>query len=312
MQTFENFVLDDKQKEMFLKSIYNRRYAKYIKNHGTTPVNTDDFYNYTAEDLEKYKRAIFSTTLDEQPVVSDFEKNLVDEVKEDVVFKPESLDELLSIGEDGEKTKFILNDDIVISTDMELAKELNTYGSQKDKVVTVNSNVSINSHGNPVIKNQSKKSNLYLRGTGTLKNLDPLGGNVVVQYNTKTKTIILGGTYENISGKGVDNGDTNPEVIYAYQGNIEIYGGTFRVKSNETTHEGLEEVAKYMLNCYDQSYANGTSTFVVYGGEFWDFNPANATGESTLANFVAEGYKSVSKLVSENGVEHTVWTVIPE
>ena len=79
MQTFENFVLTDKQKEMFLKSIYNRRYAKYIKEHGMTPVNTDDFYNYTKEDLERYKRAIFSTTLNEEPVISDFEKNLVDE-----------------------------------------------------------------------------------------------------------------------------------------------------------------------------------------------------------------------------------------
>ena len=94
MQTFENFVLTDKQKEMFLKSIYNRRYAKYIKEHGMTPVNTDDFYNYTKEDLERYKRAIFSTTLNEEPVVSDFEKNLVDEVKEDVVFKPTSLEDL--------------------------------------------------------------------------------------------------------------------------------------------------------------------------------------------------------------------------
>ena len=64
-----------------------------------------------------------------------------------------------------------------------------------------------------------------------------MGGNVIYQYNTKTKTIILGGTYYNVSGKGVDSGDTNPEVIYAEIGNIEIHGGTFRVKSNETTHE---------------------------------------------------------------------------
>lgn len=312
MQTFENFVLTDKQKEMFLKSIYNRRYAKYIKEHGMTPVNTDDFYNYTKEDLERYKRAIFSTTLNEEPVVSNFEKNLVDEVKEDVVFKPTSLEDLLSIGEDGKKTKFILNDDIIISTDMELTKELNTYGSQKDKVVAINGSLSINSHNNPVFKQQSGKSNLYLRGTGTISNTDPMGGNVIYQYNTKTKTIILGGTYYNVSGKGVDSGDTNPEVIYAEIGNIEIHGGTFRVKSNETTHEGLEEVSKFVLNCYDQAYANGTAKITVYGGEFWDFNPAESKSESPMANFVAEGYKSISKLVSENGVEHTVWTVVAE
>jgi len=311
MQTFENFVLTDKQKEMFLKSIYNRRYAKYIKENGTNPIITDDFYNYTKEDLEKYKRAIFSTTLDEQPVVSDFEKNLVDEVKEDVVFRPSSSDEAVR--------KFADYDDIIISTDMELSNPLYTGGfdssctpSTSDKVLTVDGNLSIKNGKTLINNDELNHFNLYIKGNGTLSNLSTNGKYVVGQWVENTKTVILGGKFESQAEKKVESGTPYTEVIYAFKGLVEIYGGTFRVISDKTTKEQLEMVAKFMLNCKDDSYANGTAKIKVYGGEFWDFNPAESHSENPTANFVAEGYKSVSKLVSENGVEHTVWTVMPE
>lgn len=312
MQTFENFVLTDKQKEMFLKSIYNRRYAKYIKDNGTNPIITDDFYNYTKEDLEKYKRAIFSTTLNEEPVVSDFEKNLVDKVKEDVVFKPSTSEEAVK--------KFADYDDIIIDSDMELSNPLYTGGfdssctpSISDKVLTVDGKLFIQNNKTLVNNDELNHFNLYIKGKGTLSNLSPNGKYVVGQWVENTKTVILGGNFESLAEKEVE-GESIPytEIIYAYKGLVEIFGGTFRVISDKKTKKELERVAKFMLNCYDDAYADGTSKIKVYGGEFWDFNPAESHSENPTANFVAEGYKSVSKLVSENGVEHTVWTVIPE
>ena len=62
----------------------------------------------------------------------------------------------------------------------------------------------------------------------------------------------------------------------------EIYGGTF---VTETTWEGVN----WLLNLIDNSNAQ----FKVYGGQFFKYDPSESHTENPVANFVAEGYKSV-------------------
>ena len=90
------------------------------------------------------------------------------------------------------------------------------------------------------------------------------------------------------------------ELIYCYAGTINITNGTFR-------NDGDDK--KFMMNCYDANYRNGTAKIVVTGGKFYDFDPGNNTAEGEGTSFLAEGYESVASVVEEDGVEHTVYTV---
>ena len=90
----------------------------------------------------------------------------------------------------------------------------------------------------------------------------------------------------------------NAELIYCYSGTINIVNGTF--KNNGSP---------YLLNCYDANYRSGTAKIIVTGGKFYDFNPADNSAEGEHTNFVAEGYHVETSTVTEEGVEHTVYTV---
>lgn len=71
-----------------------------------------------------------------------------------------------------------------------------------------------------------------------------------------------------------------------------IYGGVFECEGD----------AKYLLNCEDSYYKKGRCKFVVYGGIFVGFDPAESYSEGTTAiNWVADGYKSVK--TTYNGKE---------
>lgn len=89
------------------------------------------------------------------------------------------------------------------------------------------------------------------------------------------------------SGKFFQTNNSD-EVIYAKFGTINIYGGEF----HNTPVEGQKN---FLINCYDQSYKDGSAKIVVYGGKFYGFDPAanGAESEDMSTNFVAEGYKSV-------------------
>ena len=90
------------------------------------------------------------------------------------------------------------------------------------------------------------------------------------------------------------------ELVYCYAGTINITNGTFR-------NDGEDK--KFVLNCYDANYRNGTAKIIVTGGKFYDFDPANNTAEGEGTSFVPEGYESVPSVVVEDEVEHTVYTV---
>ena len=55
------------------------------------------------------------------------------------------------------------------------------------------------------------------------------------------------------------------------------------------------------MNCYDANYTAGTAKINVYGGKFYNFNPAETYGEPNgPVSYVAEGYHVVESV--EDGV----------
>ena len=92
--------------------------------------------------------------------------------------------------------------------------------------------------------------------------------------------VINGGNYTN-AGEGSD-------LILADKGSVvTINGGVFKACEKQPGVDGTNQ--KYSaLNCKD----NSGSSFVVCGGTFFGFNPANNASEGPKTNFVAAGYKS--------------------
>lgn len=132
---------------------------------------------------------------------------------------------------------------------------------------------------------------ITIGGKGTIE----AGDGICIEANGAGCTINLTGSttvYQNDRSGG--------ELIYCYAGTINITNGTFK-------NNGADK--KYMLNCYDANYQNGTAKIIVTGGKFYDFDPGNNEAEGPNTSFLAEGYHSEASTVIEEGVEHTVYTV---
>ena len=108
------------------------------------------------------------------------------------------------------------------------------------------------------------------------------------------KLVIENGTFAgNITG------------IYAYEGTVEVKGGTFYVQQLAST---ATDRYRFTLNCLDGNFKNGKSTIVVTGGTFKEFDPASNLAEGTGTNFLAAGYISTAS-VDDNGA---TWYTVEE
>ena len=127
-----------------------------------------------------------------------------------------------------------------------------------------------------LISVQGAGSSLTIQGNGTLdaKENDCYAIDVC---DGATLTVKNGVFYGNIS------------AIYAYEGIVTVEGGEFHVKQLSEFND-----ARYLLNCLDGNYSNGTSNFIVSGGTFYNFDPGNNLAEGTGTNFLASGHTTTS------------------
>lgn len=138
----------------------------------------------------------------------------------------------------------------------------------------------------------SGEGNLTITGNGTLEALEN-DCYAVDLYDTTSKCTIDNGTFTG-----------NIHAVYVYNGNLTVNGGTFSVKQKYSS----EYPDEYVLNCYDDSYKNGTASITVNGGTFLEFNPQNCRAEGAGTNFCAEGYVGV---IEKTEGENTYYTVKP-
>ena len=160
-------------------------------------------------------------------------------------------------------------------------------------------------NGHSATFGRAEQGCMYLRGSVKLDVKDSVGGGKMVN-NAESYGIWTGaeGNVVNIYGGRFE---AYTHVMYAYLGEINIYGGEFKMLG-ENADVDEKGHYKFLLNCYDANYQAGTARIKVYGGRYYNFDPAEAYGEpGAPISYVAEGYKSVKTI--EDGVE--VFTVVP-
>ncbi len=147
------------------------------------------------------------------------------------------------------------------------------------------------------------------------------GDNTYTQTDADTYGILLRGTSNftfhgedggiNAAGYGVWVSNANAvanfesgnyrattHVVYVEKGTAYISGGFFEITSGET---------KYLLNCYDANYTNGTANIVVTGGTFVNFDPSASMGEpGGPVSFVADGYHVEAAQQTNGDIWYTV------
>lgn len=145
---------------------------------------------------------------------------------------------------------------------------------------------------NPAIMTSGKQE-LTIIGKGTFD----AAGRVAIEANGADTVINLSGTTGFFAAEPTYVTDrSGGELIYCYLGTINIYAGIFKNNGDDKT---------FLLNCYDANRAAGTAKIVVYGGKFYDFNPADNSAEGEHTNFLAPGYHVET---STDG-DSTVYTV---
>lgn len=128
---------------------------------------------------------------------------------------------------------------------------------------------------------------------------------VLISVNSGTLTITGDGTidaecgYNNAYGIDVCGGAVVVEngtytgaltAIQVTKGSLTILDGTF--KQADTVSTAAPEYAKYVINCIDGNFADGTARIYVKGGTFC-FDPADKP-EASEITYVADGYVSVA------------------
>lgn len=153
-----------------------------------------------------------------------------------------------------------------------------------------------NFNGHSVTLKGGTAAAMYFRGSNPTINIYGPGkivessGVYGIWANSETTTV-------NIYDCGVE---AYTHALYAQLGTINVYGGSFKLldENPELDPNGHH---KFLLNCYDANYTAGKAHINVYGGKFYNFNPAEAYSEpGSPVSYVAEGYHVVESV--EDGV----------
>ena len=194
------------------------------------------------------------------------------------------LEDNVSISPEGTGEDMIAQIDVKKDTNIDLnGKNLSVDTSVKDKELSYT----------PVILAISKGTTV-LDGEGSI--------NAEAGYNNSFGINVNGGTL--IINDGSYYGSMT--AVQVQKGNLIINGGFFDLA--ETIKEAAPDFVKYLINCIDENYKNGTAQIEIKGGTFVNFDPSN-NPEGTGTSYVADGYKVVSE-VQDSG---EIWyRVVPE
>lgn len=137
---------------------------------------------------------------------------------------------------------------------------------------------------------------MYFRGSGPT--IDIYGPGKIIESSG------VYGIWANSETTTVNIYDCDVEAythaVYSSLGTINIYGGSFKLLDAEPDLD-VNGHHKFLLNCLDANYTAGTAKINVYGGKFYNFNPAESYSEpGGPISYVAEGYHVVESV--EDGV----------
>ena len=99
---------------------------------------------------------------------------------------------------------------------------------------------------------------------------------------------VMGGATLTINGGYYYGGGT---AVQVEKGTLIINGGHFACEPYSNPVYGY----KFLINCIDAAYKDGSAKIIIKGGTFVNFDPSDSASENPHGNFVADGYKVVSE-----------------
>ena len=91
-------------------------------------------------------------------------------------------------------------------------------------------------------------------------------------------------------------------AVQVQKGTLIINGGTFACEPYGNPVYGY----KFLINCIDAAWKDGTAKVIIKGGTFINFDPSDSASENPHGNFVADGYKVTSATQANGDVWYTV------
>lgn len=153
---------------------------------------------------------------------------------------------------------------------------------EQNTQLTINKNITLDLNGKTIKNTQDiwgDKANAILSITNGAKVTITGDGTIDAKENDcYTINVVKGDlTIENGTFYG------NVSVVQVQEGTLSVKGGTFDL------HQKWEGSSKYLFNCIDDAYANGSANVAISGGTFVGFDPsASPEGEGT--SYLAPGY----------------------
>ena len=90
-------------------------------------------------------------------------------------------------------------------------------------------------------------------------------------------------------------------AVQVQKGTLIINGGTFNCEPYDNPKYGY----KFLINCVDSAYKDGTAKIIIKGGSFINYDPSDSASENPRGNSCAPG----SVAVKNDATENPVWTV---
>ena len=91
-------------------------------------------------------------------------------------------------------------------------------------------------------------------------------------------------------------------AVQVQKGTLIINGGKFACEPYSNPVYGN----KFLINCIDSAYKDGTAKIIIKGGTFVNFDPSDSASENPHGNFVADGYKVVPETQPNGDIWYTV------
>ncbi len=230
------------------------------------------------------------------PEVSVSDENQA-EVKE-VVFNeyPNNADELVAMIENAEDGAVV-----VLSGDIIFDSVEGGVSGQRLPLITIRKDITLDMNGMTIGISESAVENGVVGIPVLVEVAD--GANVVLANGNIDTDIGYGcyGVHVKDGKVTIESGTYTgaPTAVQVTKGELVINGGHFELGS--ACAAAAPDMAKYLINCVDADYANGTASVSICGGTFVGYNPANNASEGEGTNYVGAYYD-----VSENNGVYTI------
>ena len=203
------------------------------------------------------------------------------------------------------KTALTYGGDVYVEKDFTVDETKTSAGDRAEikQPTTIELDATITVPGS--LENSDNWAALYI---GAETTINATTGGINCLDKTDTSALYMGGTYAaHIAATGktvtVNGGNyyAGGTVFNVQSGTLVVNGGFFKVYPDIETKD-----YRYVLNCVDAYYKNGTANIIVKGGTFVNFDPSNNLAEGADTNFVADGYSVVSETKANGEVWYTV------